>query len=39
MNSHYRAKDDLFLNIADELEVFIYLKAHKAIVWLYKLLF
>ncbi len=26
MNSHYRAKDDLFLNIIDELEVFIPLK-------------
>ncbi len=29
MNSHYRAKDDLFLNITDELEVFIHSKSTK----------
>ncbi len=25
--SHYRAKDDLFLNITDELEIFIHSKS------------
>ncbi len=34
MNSHYRAKDDLFLDITEELR-----EAHKAIVWIYNLLF
>ncbi len=27
MNLHYRAKDDLFLNITDALEVFIHSKS------------
>ncbi len=27
MNSYYRTKDDLFLNITDELEVFIHSKS------------